>query len=337
MTLEQRIKPFTTLGKRLQEVSEDELITVIEKAKSENPWFTEANIRLSLRGICNFLDESSLHTWLSGYAFTESQPKQVAVVMAGNIPLVGFHDFLCVVISGNAALVKLSSKDSVLIKYVANLLLAIEPAFETKITFTERLKDFDAVIATGSDNSSRYFDYYFGKYPHIIRRNRTSCAILTGDETETEFQKLGDDVFTYYGLGCRNVAKLFVPEGYNFSPLLDSWEIFKEIGNHHKYCNNYDYQKSIMLVNGVQFLDNGFVMLTASEKVVSPISVIYHEYYSSTEDLQRKIAVVEGKLQCIVGKSTPATVPFGRAQYPQLWDYADGVDTMAFLCGLREM
>jgi hypothetical protein len=335
MTIEKRIDTFCALGKRLQRLPADELSSLIDKIKSENAWFTSASIEMALDGIITMLDEAKLNTWLSNYKLTEQHtPKTVALIMAGNIPLVGFHDLLCVLISGHHAQVKPSSKDSASFHFIVRELTAIEPDMQKKITTSDRLKDFDAVIATGSDNSSRYFDYYFGKYPNIIRRNRTSCAILRGDESEKDFRALAKDVFSYFGLGCRNVSKLYVPTGYNFSPLLDSWEMFNEIRHHHKYTNNYDYQKSIMLVNGVPFLDNGFVMITQSEKTVSPISVLHYEYYTSQQDLENKITSVQDKLQCVVGSPLPASIPFGQAQFPELWDYADGVDTLKFLLTL---
>lgn len=335
MTIEKRINSFSALGKRLQSLSGDELASLVDKIKAENAWFTPASIEMALDGIITMLDETKLKAWLSNYELTEHAPKTVALVMAGNIPLVGFHDLLCVLISGHYAQVKSSSKDTASFQFIVRELIAIDPEFQKSITTTERLKNFDAVIATGSDNSSRYFDYYFGKYPHIIRKNRTSCAILTGNETENDFRALAKDVFSYFGLGCRNVSKLYVPTGYSFSPLLDSWEIFNEIRHHHKYANNYDYQKSIMLVNSVPFLDNGFVMITQSDKTVSPISVLHYEYYTDQQDLEHKITTAQEKLQCVVGSSLPATIPFGRAQFPELWDYADGVDTMTFVGGLN--
>ena len=335
MTIEQRIKALSLLGKRLQTLGEYDMEIIIQKAKSENPWFTDTNIKMAWTGILKFLNASALQDWASEYDFSQVKAKTIAVVMAGNIPLVGFHDFLCVLISGHSIQIKLSSKDSVLIHYMASNLIEIEPEFASRISFTERLKDFDAVIATGSDNSSRYFDYYFGKYPNIIRKNRTSCAILTGDETEDDFRKLGIDIFSYFGLGCRNVSKIFVPKDYSFSDFFGSLEIFQPIINHHKYCNNYDYQKSIMLVNGVKFLDNGFLMLTEDGRTVSPISVIYYETYTDLVNLNDKLATVEDKLQCIVGKIYPATLALGQAQYPELRDYADQIDTLQFLSDLR--
>jgi hypothetical protein len=335
MTLDERIEALSLLGKRLQETDENEFNSIVLKAKSENPWFTDENIKMAWSGIIKFMDREALSVWTKNYPIIQAKSNTVALVMAGNIPLVGFHDLLCVLITDHSALIKVSSKDSVLIRYIIALLNEIAPELYKKIIFTDRLKDFDAVIATGSDNSSRYFDYYFAKYPNIIRRNRTSCALLTGNENESDFQKLGVDIFSYYGLGCRNVSKIYVPVGYDFSPLYRGIECFKEVINHHKYCNNYDYQKSIMLVNGVPFLDNGFLMITEDSRTVSPISVLYYETYKNTADLEEKVTAVKNKLQCIVGEMPPATIPFGQAQFPELQDYADQIDTLKFLCALN--
>lgn len=335
MTLDQRIRAFNQLGEHLETLSKESFESIAENARLENPWFTEENVKRSLNGIATFLQADQLKQWTSRYSLNGTHQKTIALVMAGNIPLVGFHDFLCVLISGNRALIKLSSKDSKLITYLINQLEKIEPGFRGHSTFKEKLEGFDAIIATGSDNSARYFEYYFGKYPNIIRKNRTSCAILTGGETVDDIKNLGIDVFSYFGLGCRNVSKLYVPNDFDFTTLLPHWESFKEIIHHHKYCNNYDYQKSILLVNGIHHLDNGFVLLQENERMVSPISVLYYERYSNLDDLVNKLNAHTGKIQCIVGKGSPATVAFGQAQYPQVWDYADQIDTLKFLSGLK--
>jgi hypothetical protein len=251
--------------------------------------------------------------------------------MAGNLPLVGFHDFLAVLIGGHAVMVKLSSKDRVLPLFLAEELVSIEPRFADLIRFEEQFKNFDAVIATGGDNSARYFHYYFGKYPHVIRKNRTSCAILKGNETDQELEALGHDIFSYFGLGCRNVSKIFIPRTYEITSVFPKWEKFKDIINHHKYNNNYDYQKSILLINGNHFFDNGFLLVEENQKLVSPISVLYYERYEDESDLALKIFEAKDKIQCIVGKMTPDSIPFGQAQSPMLWDYADQIDTLKFL------
>jgi hypothetical protein len=255
--------------------------------------------------------------------------------MAGNIPLVGFHDFLAVLISGHSILVKLSSKDSVLISWLADQLIQIDQRFSSRIHFAERLKNFDGIIATGSDNSSRYFTYYFGKYPNVIRKNRTSCAVLTGKETDSDLLTLGKDVFTYFGLGCRNVSKVYMPKSFEPTRLLQAWEPWKDIIHHHKYCNNYDYQKSILLVNRIPFFDSNFVLIQENERLVSPISVVYYEFYEDEGSLALKLAESKNKIQCVVGHATPASVPFGKAQSPSLGDYADQIDTLKFLEGLN--
>jgi hypothetical protein len=335
MTIDERIKALSLWGKRLQETDQEKWDALLLSAASENPWFTSDNIQMAWKAVIKFLDENQLNNWLKRYHIEEIKPKTIALVMAGNIPMVGFHDLLCVLASGHKAAVKLSSKDSVLMRYLTDILCSVSPDLAGRISFHDRLKNFDAVIATGGDNASRYFEYYFGQYPHIIRKNRTSCAVITGDETESDFTNLGVDIFSYFGLGCRNISKLYVPNGYNFIPMLKSFEQFSTIIHHHKYNNNYDYQKSIMLVNKVPFLDNGSLMLTASERLVSPISVVYYEAYPRLNALQQKIGSIQNKIQCIVGSAAPATVPFGQAQFPDVEDYADQVDTLKFLCALN--
>ncbi|HEX6227597.1 MAG TPA: acyl-CoA reductase [Chryseolinea sp.] len=335
MIIEERIKAFVQLGEFIKSLPEEKFKTLAESIRIENPWFTEANLRMTVSGILNFLDQKNLRDWLSHYVMPERRSKVIAIIMAGNIPGVGFHDLLCVLINGDAALIKLSSKDTVLIKFLTEKLVEINPGFGSKIIYAERLKDFDAVIATGSDNTSRYFQYYFGKYSHIIRKNRTSAAVLTGSESEKELKQLGTDVFSYFGLGCRNVSKLFVPAGFNFHPLFEAWESFRDIENHHKYNNNYQYQRSIFLVSQLAYLDNGFVLLQESERLVSPIAVIYYEYYNSLQEVEHKLSSLRDKLQCTVGNVFPSNVKFGDAQFPALTDYADGVDVLKFLIELK--
>jgi hypothetical protein len=335
MTLQQRINAFTALGKHLNELSEDTLLSLAESARGENPWFTEEYVRLSLKGILNYTDHDNLLRWTKGYNLTPPQPKTVALVMAGNIPLVGFHDLLSVLISGHHAQLKLSSKDSKLVRYILKHLVWLEPEFENRIAIQEgTIENFDAVIATGSDNSSRYFEFYFKKYPHIIRKNRTSCAVLTGLENETQLKELANDIFSYFGLGCRNVSKIFIPKGYDLTTLLPHWESFNTIANHYKYFNNYEYQKSILLVNRNEFLDNGFLLLQENIKMVSPISVLYYEYYNTLSELSLKLEQEKDKIQCVVGNVAGTTAEFGKAQMPELWDYADKIDTLKFLSEL---
>ena len=333
MTSEERIKPFVKLNEHLSNLHNDEFQSLALRVRNQNPWFTEDNVRSALEGITTVLNEKSLREWVKNYSFRNSV-KTVALILAGNIPMVGFHDLLCVLIAGHSAQLKLSSKDTVLMQVIIDKLIELDPGMKPRINVVERLKDFDAVIATGSDNSSRYFEYYFGKYPHIIRKNRTSVAVLNGDESHDELKALGMDVFTYFGLGCRNVSKLFVPAGYSFNELFENWEEYKDIIHHHKYNNNYDYQKSLLLINRVPFLDNGFVMLQENERFVSPISVIYYEYYANQAELRQKLDSAADKIQVVVGNVDVATVRLGNSQNPEVCDYADNVDTMSFLASL---
>ncbi len=334
--LEDRIKAWATVGNILKNLSVKEQSFVFSRAQAENAWFTESSVAEAMQGVVRYLSEEKLRTWTQGLPEVNRNPLKVGVVMAGNIPLVGFHDMLTVLISGHKLLAKLSSKDTFLIRYVAGLLQEIEPRFSDYIHFAERLNDAQAMIATGSDNTARYFEYYFAKVPHIIRRNRSSCAILSGKETTEALQALGRDIFLYFGLGCRNVSKLYVPEDYNFSPLLDALSPYEKVLHHHKYNNNYDYNKSIYLVNSEPHYDTGFLLLRKSEALVSPISVLYYEAYDSPAALDAMIIVQREKIQCIVSQdgAYPGSYPLGKAQEPELWDYADGVDTLEFVTQL---
>jgi hypothetical protein len=335
MNLDERIAAFEKLGNYISAIDEGEFRNLALQAKNENPWFTSESVRSAFSGIVKLLNGSDLKTWVGNYNLTNTNPKTVAVVMAGNIPLVGFHDLICVLISGHRLLIKPSSKDTFLLTLLVSKLCEIEPRFADAVTMAERLKDFDAVIATGSDNSARYFHYYFDKYPHIIRKNRTSCAVLSGFESEEELTLLGADVFTYFGLGCRNISKIYVPEQYDFSRLLKCWQPYAEVMMLHKYHNNYDYQKSILLVNQIPFVDSDFVLLQESDRLVSPISVLYYEYYKSWESVLKRLEDDADKIQCVVGNVKPANVRIGQAQSPELWDYADQIDTLKFLENLR--
>lgn len=330
MTTDERLAALVKLGNYVGAIDEVELEELMLKVRNENPWFTAGSVNLALEGVRRYLEEEKLRRWAAQYSNQPSKPKTIAVVMAGNIPLAGFHDFLSVLVSGHTIMAKVSSKDSVLLPYLSKKLIEIESRFEPLIAMPAQLRHFDAVIATGSDNSSRYFDYYFGKYPHIIRKNRTSCAVLTGKETADELARLGRDVFSYFGLGCRNVSKIYIPANFDPVRLVTAWDIYVDIIHHHKYHNNYDYQKSILLVNKLPFYDSGFVILHENEKLVSPISVVYLERYNTEQELNAKLSDVANKLQCIVG-GMDDYVPFGQAQSPELWDYADRVDTMKFL------
>lgn len=331
------VKALSELGKQLAEPN-PELMEIIETERQYNAWFTPESVFNAVTATGRMLNRTDLEKWLGTYNIQENSSKKIGLVLAGNIPLVGFHDVLCVLVTGNHALIKASSQDARLIKYVLNALVKIDASFKDSYSFVERLADFDAIIATGSNNTSRYFEYYFGKVPNIIRKNRNSIALLTGNETAEELKALGHDIFDYYGLGCRNVSKILVPDGYNFNFFFESIEIYAPIINHHKYNNNYDYNKSIYLVNRDEHLDNGFLLLKQDTRLTSPLAVLFYENYSSMELAQKQLEEQSGQLQCIVTTAPLQTknqvVSFGQSQHPQLWDYADGIDTMKFLSNL---
>jgi len=331
------INTFSALGDILSH-PDAELSNIINNQSHYNAWFTPENVEKAVKSIGKMLNRADLATWLSHYQLNDGEPKKVGLILAGNIPLVGFHDILCVLASGNYALIKLSSQDNRLIKFVLQKLAELDDEIAKRFSYVEKLENFDAVIATGSNNTSRYFEYYFGKVPNIIRRNRNSIAVLTGNETTEQLHELGHDVFDHYGLGCRNVSKILVPEGYNFDHFFQSIQDYEPIIHHHKYNNNYDYNKSIYLVNGDEHLDNGFLLLKKDEKLTSPLSVLFYDTYSDLQQAQESINNDSGNIQCVVSEAKldikNQVVAFGESQEPKLWDYADGVDTMAFLGGI---
>lgn len=329
MTLSERIEAFSILGDKIRAISNDSLEEYARRAQLHNQWFTKENVSRAFEGIAFMLKKEKLRQWLEPYEpLSPEVPKITGIIMAGNIPMVGFHDLLSVLVTGHFAAIKTSSQDTYLVKLLIDWLLEIEPRFKKNLEIRERLTSIDALIATGSDNTARYFEYYFRNHPRVIRKNRTSVAILDGSETETELKALGKDIFWYFGLGCRNVSKVFVPKNYDPRGFFEANEALNYLGDHNKYRNNYDYHKSILLVNGVKHLDNGFLLWQPSEELVSPISILYAEEYENLETLNTKLADNADKLQCIVGKGH---TPFGQAQTPEVWDYADGVDTVAFL------
>jgi hypothetical protein len=306
---------------------------VKDRAYRENQWFIPEFVDRSVENIARqFLNPSFLQNWAAAYQVPDRQvhPKNVGVVMAGNIPLVGFHDFLCVFVSGHMATLKTSSKDEVLIKHLVKKLYEWDPAVQDAFSFAERLTGCDAYIATGSNNSGRYFDYYFGKYPHIIRRNRTSVAILDGTETPEELASLADDIQLYFGLGCRNITQLYVPEGYDFIPLLDALRKYEHFMDFHKYKHNFDYHLALLIMGNKYYMNNDTVVMTENVSLFSPVSQLHYQYYQNPAELT---GLLQGNpdIQCVVGHGQ---IPFGQAQRPALTDYADGVDTMAFLVGL---
>lgn len=343
MSLESRIQTAISLGKAiLQQIEEPDFQLTLSRIRNENGWFSDDNVRNALQNIvAGYLNESALRNWQSKYAFQEpDKPKKVGIIAAGNIPAVSFNDLLCVYLSGHIAQLKLSSTDTHLMLWLIEMLYRLDSEANQRVLVSERLKDVDALIATGSDNSAKYFDYYFQHIPKIIRKNRSSIAILTGKESKIDLANLGNDIFFYFGLGCRNVSKVLVPQNYDFVPFFEAIEYWNTILIHHKYNNNYSYNKSVLLVNREEHLDNGFLLVRPSTQLVSPISVVFHETYSSQEELESILNIHEEKIQCVIGKKDflptlqTSLIPFGDAQVPTLLDYADGVDTFAFLLAL---
>ena len=332
MILQERIMLMGRLGQYMLG-NEEEWEAIKERAYRENQWFIPEFIEHSVQNIAlNFLNPSFLQQWAAGYAIPPVQaiPKTVGLVMAGNIPLVGFHDFLCVFISGHSVLIKTSSKDEILIKHLVKKLYEWDNTIQDSVSFAERLNGCNAYIATGSNNSSRYFDYYFGKYPHIIRRNRTSVAVLDNTETKTDLEGLAKDIQLYFGLGCRNITKLYVPVDYDFIPLLAILKQYEYFIDYHKYKHNFDYHLALLIMGNKYYMTNDAVILTENPSPFSPVSQVHYEFYTDKQAVTEALVNNED-IQCIVGHGF---VPFGKAQSPALTDYADGVDTMAFLAGL---
>jgi len=304
------------------------------QARAENPWFTENNIADALNGLAEMLRPDSVARWadMHGGLPKRHTAKKIGIIAAGNIPMVAFHDVLCTVVAGHEAVVKLSAQDQRLLPALFALLEAELKGTCFDITWQEgRLGEVDAVIATGSNNTARYFEYYFGKKPHIIRKNRNSVALLNGSETTEELEALSRDIFSYFGMGCRNVSKVYLHESVDFDRLFNALYPYRDIVNHHKYANNYDYYKALWLMNGEDLLDNNFVLLRRTEAIAAPVGVVYFERFTDEDQVRKTLAERREEIQCTVSKTD---VPFGKSQSPELWDYADGVDTMAFLMGL---
>ncbi|MCX6279193.1 MAG: acyl-CoA reductase [Bacteroidetes bacterium] len=347
INLTDRIESFAYLGKLLSIFPDDysiaELSTIKEAAiqsSIENGWFTFENITIALNSLGRMLREDHLQKWLQPYsalAEKQSSQKTIGVVMAGNIPLVGFHDFLCVAMNGNKILVKLSSNDSWLFPAIAELLILHNNLWSDQFFFTTgRLEKFDAIIATGNNKTAKYFEYYFGKYPHIIRHNRNSAAIIYGNETSETLEKIARDIMLYFGMGCRSITKIYVPVNYNFTPLINALDIYREVANHHKYRNNYDYNRTVFLINQISFIDAGYLLLTENHALSSRIAVLHYAYYLQIEDVISEINAFSSDIQCVVSDIPLdiGSVQPGEAQRPSLWDYSDNVDTMKFLLEL---
>lgn len=347
MNLDQRVKVFSQLGKILCSYSVDQewpgyklglskeeydrFNKIIKKAKQHNGWFDEYNVRHAVASLGEMLREDKMIQWLSNYSVNSQKSKTVAVIMAGNIPLVGFHDFLCVLMAGHRIQIKLSSEDQLLLPALIEIILKLSPDFKPFIQIANKLENFDAVIATGSNNSAMYFESYFSKYPHIIRKNRTSIAIINDEEHPDELKELAKDIFQFYGLGCRNVTKVYVPEDYNLDKLFGALYHWKHVTDNNKYANNYDYNKAVYLMNRTELIENGFLLVKEDQSLHSPLAVLFYERYKDENQLREQLQKKQEEIQCIVSLSD---IPFGQAQQPSLTDYADGVDTMAFLTAL---
>jgi hypothetical protein len=331
MNLQERINLLADIGHYIS-TENDLLKQAKEQAYLRNNWFTPEFVDLALENIAeSFLKKDKLEQWAAHYHLDDNvTPKKVGIVMAGNLPLVGFHDFLCCFIAGHKSLIKLSSKDEVLLKHLVEKMQSINNNTSSVVSFAEQLKNCDAYIATGSDNSARYFEYYFNKYPSVIRKNRTSVALLDGNETTSDLSNLADDIHQYFGLGCRSVTKIYVPKNYDFVPLLEALKKYHQFFEHHKYRNNYDYQLAIYIMNNLYYMTNDSVVLVENKNLFSPIGSLHYEFYTDPGTVKNSLTENQ-QVQAIVGKNF---IPFGQSQQPSLMDYADGVDTMQFLLGL---
>jgi hypothetical protein len=349
MTLEVKKNIFIELGHFLKQFNTNETVKnenvlkndlffnefnkLIELSQSHNGWYTPEQVYFAIQSWAEALSKENLEKWLSNYNFDNVAPKNIALILAGNIPLVGFHDFLSVLITGHSVLVKTSSNDQHLLPFLAKYIIALEPKFADKITFVEgKLENFDAVIATGSNNTARYFEYYFKDKPSIIRKNRNSVAVIDGSESKEQLLALGEDIFRYFGLGCRNVSKLFVPKGYSFDTFFEAIFEYQDVIHYEKYANNYDYNKAVFLMSNFKLLDNGFLTLKEDASYASPISSVFYERYENLDLLKKQLNDEKDQIQCIVSNDLiDGSISFGETQKPQLWDYADNIDTISFL------
>lgn len=333
MTKRQRIDAFAALGAYLSELSA-KTVPLFERVTTINPWYTIENIQVQLHSLSANLTKEKLEKWLAPYPDLHTD-KTVALILAGNIPLVGFHDILSALLLGFHVQIKPSSDDAGLTKFVLDELVAFDETFKNKISLVERLGSYDIIIATGSNNSARYFEYYFGSKPHIIRKNRNSIAVLHGRESLEQLHLLGHDILAFFGLGCRSISKIYAPVGYDFREFFETIETFKGIKDHFKYSNNYDYNKSIYLINGDAHLDNGFLLVKEDEKLASPLATVHVEYYDDRTSLEQKIEQHREATQCLVTEMdlnvTIPTFAFGQSQSPALTDYADNINTLDFL------
>jgi len=336
MNIQQRIEVLVKLGAHISSGSNAMMQEAIQRAETENSWFTAPGIRMAMQAISvAFLREENIRQLAAGYHLDDNIPQRnVGLVLAGNIPMVGFHDILCTFLTGHRALIKYAEKDRVLIRYLLGVLEAIDPATKQYFEEVEKLKDYDAAIATGSNQTAVHFEWYFRNIPHIIRRNRNSVAVLTGQETDNELDALGSDIFSYFGLGCRNVSKLFVPENYDITTLFGRFDAFSAVMHHNKYKNNFDYNMTLYVLNNMPYLNNGCLMLREDPSLQSRIAAVHYEYYDDVRELDSLLSVRREEIQCVVGRVQVdgfSVLPFGESQEPGLFDYPDGVDVMKFL------
>ncbi len=352
MTLAQKKDILVELGKFLSQFSEgetdrnpevrnndlfyDEFAKLINLSQSHNGWYTPDQVYFAINSWATALTLENLDEWLRPYDLCASNPKTIGLILAGNIPLVGFHDFLSVFVSGHRALVKTSSNDQHLLPFLAKYMSSLAPELAEMISFTDKLDNFDAVIATGSNNTARYFEYYFKDKPSIIRKNRNSVAVLTGEESHQQLVALGEDIFRYFGLGCRNVSKLFVPRHYNFDAFFNAMYEYRNVIEYVKYANNYDYNKAVFLMSNYKMLDNGFMTIKEDQSYSSPISSVFYEFYDKLAEVNARLKTDKDQIQCVVSAVADDAILFGEAQKPKLWDYADNVDTIAFLQNLHK-
>lgn len=344
MSVNQRIDAFVRLGDEIRRAMATPATTFAAQlilAEKENPWFTQPNIARMLNVIAEqWLIREALEAWVFGYIKPDTvdiRPRRVGVVAAGNIPLVGFHDVMCVLLSGHTLVLKPSSRDSVLMQALRSLLIAADPDFARRFEITDGpLRNIDSIIATGGSGAAMHFQRYVERYPSILRQHRNAMAILDGSETPMEIELLGDDIFAYFGMGCRSVSSVWVPEDFDLVPMLDRFASWRHLTQHHKYANNYEYQRTLFAINGVHHYDMGYLLLRESDALDSPIGVLHYRTYASADEVRRFMADNANRLQCVVGNPTkyPNAIPFGTAQMPGLADYADGVDTFDFLLGL---
>lgn len=338
MTLAERIDLLVYLGTYLQS-NDEKLEQLLRKSYHHNPWFTKENYENALNAVnTSFLQRDQLEKWVGHYDFDKTKGgKKIGLILAGNIPLVGFHDFVSVFLTGHHSKIKISDKDKFVLPHLVEKMTEQDARMKEYVEFIERLSGFDGVIATGSNNSARYFEAYFGKYPNIIRKNRTAVAVLEGNETEAELFELGNDIFKYFGLGCRNVSKIYVPKDYNFDLFMETMHKFNDLALHNKYKNNFDYNFTLFILNQRHHLNNGCILLVEDESLHSRIASLHYEYYSASSDVQEKLTAKQNEIQCVVSKmkfDQVSNVDFGQAQQPGLMDYADGVDTIEFLLSL---